>query len=167
MSALLTQPQVPIWVVGFVCTILSGIIGDRMPHRRGLLIIGGLALLCILGIITTVVFDFKARYVFIAFMTAGAWVGFAQAMAFIAEVLSDLLPEVRAFTIGMMSCAATTGNIYGAYLFPAENAPKHILGFGMCAGFGGVASILFLVLYVAEVRKRRRLAGEAARLIAT
>jgi hypothetical protein len=90
-------------------------------------------------------------------MTAGVWVAFAQVMAFIAEVLSDLLPEVRAFTISMMSCAATTGNVYGAYLFPAENAPKHILGFSMCAAGGGISSMLFLVLYISEVRKRKRL----------
>ncbi|KAK0620771.1 pantothenate transporter liz1 [Immersiella caudata] len=147
---------VPIWVVSFVCTIASGFIGDRSPPRRGILVVGGLAVLCILAIVTTNVYDFKARYVFLAFMTAGAWVAFAQVMAFIAEVLSDLLPEVRAFTIGMMSCAATTGNVYGAYLFPAENAPKHILGFSMCAMSGGVSSMLFLVLYISEVRKRKR-----------
>lgn len=148
---------VPIWTVGFVFTMLSGIIGDRFPPKRGLLIVGGLILLSILSIITCFVFDFKARYVFLSFMAAGAWVGFAQCMAFIAEVLSDLLPEVRAFTIGMMSCAATTGNLYGAYIWPAENAPKHLLGFGMCAALGAVAAALFTILYVAEMRKRRRL----------
>ncbi|KAK0641807.1 pantothenate transporter liz1 [Cercophora newfieldiana] len=148
---------VPIWTVGFVFTMLSGIIGDRYPPKRGLLIVGGLCGLSILSIITCFVFDFKARYVFLAFMAAGAWVGFAQCMAFIAEVLSDSLPEVRAFTIGMMSCAATTGNLYGAYIWPAENAPKHLLGFGMCAALGAVAAGLFTVLYVAEMRKRKRL----------
>lgn len=147
--------QVPIWVVGFVCTIISGIIGDRYPIHRGLLIIGGLIVLTIIAIITTVVYNFTARYVFLCFMSGGAWVAFAQIMAFIAEVLSDLRPEVRAFTIGMMSCAATSGNVYGAYLWPAENAPKHILGFAVCAASGGLSAILYGVLYVAEVKKKR------------
>lgn len=146
---------VPIWVVGFVCTIISGIIGDRYPPQRGLLIVGGLILLTILAIITTVVYNFTARYILLSFMSGGAWVAFAQIMAFIAEVLSDLRPEVRAFTIGLMSCAATTGNVYGAYLWPAENAPKHILGFAVCAASGGLAVILYGILYLAEVKKRR------------
>jgi hypothetical protein len=46
-----------------------------------------------------------------------------------------------------VSMAAQCGYFYGAYCFPAENAPKHLLGFGTVAGTSGCASALYLLLW--------------------
>ena len=138
---------VPIWVVGFVFSLASGLLGDRIPRLRPLIIIGGNGLLTIMAVLTCAVYDFKARYVFLAFMTGGVWGAFSQTLAYIAELFGEALPEVRAFSIGVMAATAQTGNIYGAYLFPAENAPKHLLGFGLVAGTAGACAILFALIH--------------------
>lgn len=134
----------------------AGWICDRWPHYRAWLIVSGFGLLSVMAIAACAVYEFKARYVLLAFMTGGLWGGFSQSLAYIAEVFQEMPPEVRAVQIGVMTAAANTGNIYGAYLWPAENAPKHLLGFGMVASTSAVAAFLFWVIWFGDTRKRRQ-----------
>lgn len=145
---------VPIWVVGFVFGVLSGFAGDHVPRWRPLLIIAGFALLTVMAICVCAVYDFTARYVLLAFMTGGAWAAFSQSMAYLAELFGEALPEVRAFSIGLVSATAQIGNIYGAYLFPPENAPKHLLGFAMVAGTAGLCALIFVFVFWKERAQR-------------
>jgi hypothetical protein len=147
---------VPIWVVGFVFTVIVGFGADRIPQHRTLLIAGCLLLLTVMGVITCVVYGFTARYVFLSFMTGGAWGAFSQAIAFMAEVFQDRPPEMRAIAMGVITMAANTGNIYGAYLFPKEHAPKYLLGFGMVAATGGVSTIIYMLIW-SMIRREKRL----------
>jgi len=147
---------VPIWVVGFVFTIISGFGTDRIPRYRGLLIAGCLLLLMVMAIITCVVYNFTARYVFLAFMAGGVWGAYALIIAYVAELFQDLLPEVRAVVVGLVGMAANTGYIYGAYLFPKEHAPKYLLGFGVVAATAAISSIILIILWV-MVRRTERL----------
>ncbi len=152
---------VPIWAVGFVFAVGSGFIADRIPQHRALYIAGCLSLLAVMAIVTCGVHNFTARYVFLAFMTGGVWGGFSQAAAYIAELFQDKPPEVRAVTMGIMTMAANTGNIYGAYLFPAENAPKHLLGFGMVAATAGCSTIIFAFLWYMQTGRNRVAKGQS------
>ncbi|KAK4209549.1 putative transporter-like protein 21 [Rhypophila decipiens] len=146
---------VPLWVVGFVFSILSGIIGDRIPQHRAIVIVAGLSTSVILAIATCFVFDFTARYVLIAFMTGGVWAAFSGTFALCAELFQDVPPEVRALTLGIMSMASNTGNVYGAYLWPKEHAPKYLLGFGMVAATAGMTSIIFTAMWLKQQQERR------------
>jgi len=145
---------VPIWVVAFVFALASGFAGDYAPARRPLIIIAGFTLLTVMAIAVCSVYGFTVRYVLLAFMTGGAWVGFSQCTAYLAELFAPDLPEVRAFCFGVVAATAQIGNIYGAYLFPAENAPKHLLGFGMVAGTSGLCVIIFAFVYWKERREK-------------
>jgi len=147
---------VPIWVVGFVFTMICGFGSDRIPQYRGLLIAGCLFLLMVMAIITCVVYGFTARYVFLAFMAGGIWGAYAQLIAYSAELFQDRPPEVRAVVVGLVAMAGNTGYIYGAYLFPREHAPKYLLGFGMVSATAGVASIIHMLIW-AKVRRAKRL----------
>ncbi|KAK3313973.1 major facilitator superfamily domain-containing protein [Apodospora peruviana] len=146
---------VPIWVVGFVFAVSSGSISDRMPQYRALIIAACLGLNGLMAAITCGVYDFKARYVLLAFMTGGVWGGFTQAMAFTAELFQHFPPEVRALALGIMSIAANTGNIYGAYIFPKEHAPKYLLGFGMVAATGTLSGGIFALMWYWGRREKR------------
>lgn len=107
-----------------------------------------------MGVVSCAVYDFKARYVFLAIATGGLWGGFSQSMAFIAELFQPLKPEVRAVTLGVMSAAAMAGSIYGAYFFPAEHAPKYLLGFGMVAVTGALSAMTFFLIWWFDTRPK-------------
>jgi MFS family permease len=147
---------VPIWVVGFVFTISVGFGADRIPQHRTLFIAGSVCILSIMGIATCIVYNFTARYVFLSFMTGGVWGAYSQAVAFMAEVFQDRPPEMRAIAMGIMTAAANTGFIYGAYLFPKEHAPKYLLGFGVVAATGGVTTIIYIFIW-SMLRRERHL----------
>jgi predicted MFS family arabinose efflux permease len=147
---------VPIWVVAFVFAMVSGFVGDYRPARRPFLIMGGFGLLTVMAIGVCSVYGFTERYVLLAFMTGGAWVGFSQCTAYLAELFAPDHPQVRALCFGIVAATAQIGNIYGAYLFPAENAPKHLLGFGMVAGTSGLCVFIFAFVYWKERREKAR-----------
>ncbi|KAK4182958.1 putative transporter-like protein 21 [Podospora australis] len=146
---------VPIWAVGLVFTMASGFVTDRLPHWRVPVLASCLLLSVIMAVITCAVYNFKARYVFLALMTGGVWAGFTQGIAYIAELFQDVPPEQRAVTMGLMSVVGSTGNVYGAYLFPAGHAPKYLVGFGMVAATGAIAAGSFLLIWILERRKQR------------
>lgn len=159
---MLTRAKAPIWAVAFVFTIAAGFIADRIPMYRGLVISSGVGLTTICGIMVCVVFNFTARYVLLAFMTAGIWVSYSQILAYIGDVMGATHPDVRAFAVGVMTMAAQAGYIFGAYVFPTENAPKHLLGFGMVAASAGLCSAVHVVTWLVwrrETRAQRKLSG--------
>jgi len=146
----------PIWGVAVVFNLASGFGADRIPQYRGLVVTFGLALISLTAILTCVIYDFTARYVLLSFMTGGLWVAYSQSLAYLAELFRDLDPGVRSFCIGIMTIAAQTGYLYGAYLFPNENAPKHLLGFGTVAGTSACGAVLYCFLWWAVRYSERR-----------
>ncbi|KAK3325920.1 major facilitator superfamily domain-containing protein [Apodospora peruviana] len=151
----------PIWAVGFVFTMAAGFLTDRAPRYRGLVVSSSLMFLAIMGVAVCAVYDFTVRYVLLAFMTGGIWSAYSQVLAYAGELFSDVHPDVRAFAIATDSLTSQTGYLYGAYLFPAENAPKHLLGFGMVVAMAGVSSICyFLIWMVASGKLKRHYAGQ-------
>lgn len=146
---------VPLWVVGFFFSLAAGFVCDRVPQHRGILIAAWLSSTVVLAIVICVVYNFTARYVLLAFMTGGVWAAFSQTMAFCAELFQDVPPEVRALTLGIMSMASNVGNVYGAYLWPKEHAPKYLLGFGMVAGTATAVMIIFTFMWYKGRRDAR------------
>ncbi|KAK4444206.1 MFS general substrate transporter [Podospora aff. communis PSN243] len=149
----------PIWGVAVVFNLASGFAADRIPHYRGLVVVAGLVLISLTALLTCVIHNFTARYVLLSFMTGGLWVAYSQCLAYLGDLFRNLHPDVRSFAIGMTTVAAQMGYFYGAYCFPAENAPKHLLGFGMVAGSSGCSSGLYFLLWWAARyfdRKRSR-----------
>lgn len=109
-----------------------------------------------MAILMCVIYDLKARYVLLSFMTGGLWVAYPQSLAYLGELFREEHPDIRSFCIGIVTIAAQTSYFYGAYLFPTENAPKHLLGFGTIAGTSGSSSFVFLFLWWAVRYSERR-----------
>lgn len=54
--------------------------------------------------------------------------------------------EVRGISLAIVNAMGNLAQIYGAYLFPSNEAPKYLTGFGVISGlcFTGVVSYIAL-----------------------
>lgn len=98
---------------------------------------------------TTIVTNFQARYVLLVFMAAGLWSSNALALSFASSSFAHMSREGRAVSLAFVNAMGNLAQIYGAYLFPSEDAPRYIMGFSvvsaMCAFGVGVYSSLHAV----------------------
>jgi len=102
----------------------------------------------LMSVVICVVYNLTARYALICLMTGGIFISYGQILAYGGELFYDMHPDVRSFAVGILVIFSQTGYIYGAYLFPAENAPKHLLGFGTVAATAGVCGILHVFIWL-------------------
>jgi hypothetical protein len=60
--------------------------------------------------------------------------------------------EVRAISLAFVNAMGNLAQIYGAYLFPEEDAPKYLLGFGVISGMCAFGFVVFCISHIV-VRK--------------
>jgi uncharacterized membrane protein YedE/YeeE len=107
----------------------------------------------ITSICVYVVYNFTARYVLLVVMAAGLWASNALSLSFASSTFGDMDPEVRAIALALMNGMGNLAQIYGAYLFPSDDAPKYLLGFGVISGMLGVGVITYIVMQIIVKRK--------------
>ncbi|KAJ0159046.1 putative transporter [Colletotrichum tanaceti] len=139
---------VPIYAFAFVCTAITGFYGDRIPGHRGLVIAGWLTFSAVTSICVCVVYNFTARYVLLVLMAAGLWASNAMSLSFASSTFGSMDAEVRAIALALMNALGNLAQIYGAYLFPENDAPKYLLGFGVISGMLGLGVVVYLVMHV-------------------
>lgn len=145
--------QVPIYAFAFVCTAITGYFSDRIPDHRGIVIAPWLAFSMITSIIVCAVYNFTARYVLLILMAAGLWASNALSLSFASSTFGSMEPEVRAVALAVMNAMGNLAQIYGAYLFPSDDAPKYLVGFGVISGMLGFGVTVYILLHVAVRRK--------------
>ncbi|KAK0652827.1 major facilitator superfamily domain-containing protein [Cercophora newfieldiana] len=148
---------VPIWVAAFVWSIGICILADRMSPKLSLLLSLSITYALVLTIAVCAVYGTLQRYILFVFMATAIFSTIPLGAAFAASTLRDMPPEARAVAVGLTGIGAQLGNIYGAYLFPVEAAPKYLVGFGVMAGTQGVAAVLFLIAFI--LLRRRDMKG--------
>ena len=144
---------VPIYAVAFVCTAISGILADKIPNYRGLVIGGWLTFSLVTSILVCTIYNFTARYALLVLMAAGLWASNALSLSFAGATFGDLKPEVRAIALAIVNAMGNLAQIYGAYLFPSKDAPKYLMGFGVISGMLGFGAIVYVVMHVLTRRK--------------
>lgn len=144
----------PIYAVAFVCTAITTFFADRVSNHRGLLISSWLAFALITAICVCVIYDFTARYVLLVLMAAGLWSSNALALSFASATFGDMEPEVRAIALALVNAMGNLAQIYGAYLFPADDKPKYLMGFGVISGMLGFGTFVYIFMHVAVRRKQ-------------
>lgn len=137
---------IPIYLAAFVCTVFSSIMMDRYPQYRGAVIASWMALSMVCAIITCAVYDFKARYALLVIMASGLWSSNALSLAYASTTFGTMSDEVRGISLAFVNAMGNLAQIYGAYLFPSDDSPKYLMGFGVISGlcFTGVISYLLL-----------------------
>ena len=98
-----------------------------------------------------------ARYALLIIMATGVWTTLPVGVSFAATTFRDMEPEARAVAVSITGVGAHLGTFYGAYLFPAESAPKYIFGFATMAATQAVSSFAFFTLFLLLRRREARL----------
>jgi MFS family permease len=142
------RQQVPIYAFAFVCTVAAGIVGDKFPHLRGLIIAGWLCFSMITSIVVCVVHDFTARYVLLVLMAAGLWASNAMSLSFASSTFASMDAEVRAIALALMNGMGNLAQIYGAYLFPTSDRPQYTMGFGVISGMLGFGVCVYVTMFI-------------------
>lgn len=145
--------QIPIYAFAFVCTAISGIFADRIPSHRGLVIAAWLSFSMATSIAVCAVYNFTARYVLLVLMAAGLWASNAISLSFASSTFGDMDTEVRAIALALMNALGNLAQIYGAYLFPSDDSPKYLMGFGVISGMLGLGVCVYITMFVL-VRRR-------------
>ncbi|KAK7432819.1 hypothetical protein QQZ08_000682 [Neonectria magnoliae] len=137
---------IPIYIVAFVCTAVTGFFMDRHPSKRGFVLGAWMAIAMICAIIICAVYNFKARYALLVIMASALWASNGLALSYTSSTFSEAPAEVRAILLAFVNAMGNLAQIYGAYLFPTEDQPKYLMGFGVISGlcFTGVAAYLAL-----------------------
>ncbi|KAF1993466.1 pantothenate transporter liz1 [Amniculicola lignicola CBS 123094] len=148
---------VPIYAVAFVCTAITGIFADKIPQHRGLVIAGWLTFALVTSILVCTVYNFTARYALLVLMAAGLWSSNAIALSFAGATFGSLEPEVRAIALALVNAMGNLAQIYGAYLFPTEDAPKYLMGFGVISGMLGLGVCVYICMHVFLRRSEGRM----------
>jgi hypothetical protein len=137
---------VPIYAVAFVCTAITTYFADSISNHRGIVISSWLGFSLITSILVCVIYDFKL-------MAAGLWASNAVALSFASATFGSMEPEVRAIALALVNAMGNLAQIYGAYLFPADDKPKYLMGFGVISGMLGFGICVYLFMHVAVRRK--------------
>ncbi|KAI9370344.1 major facilitator superfamily domain-containing protein [Aspergillus egyptiacus] len=139
---------VPIWAVAFVCTAITSLFADKLANHRGLIIAGWLAFSTATSIIVCAVYNFTARYVLLVLMAAGLWASNAVSLSFASSAMGSMDAEVRAVALALVNAFGNLAQIYGAYLFPEDDAPKYLMGFGVISGMSGFGVCVYAAMHV-------------------
>ncbi|WYZ35474.1 hypothetical protein EsH8_X_000121 [Colletotrichum jinshuiense] len=139
---------VPIYAFAFVCTAITGYYGDKIPDHRGLIIAAWLTFSMVTSIIVCVVYNFTARYVLLVLMAAGLWASNAMSLSFASSTFGSMDAEVRAIALALMNALGNLAQIYGAYLFPTDDAPKYLVGFGVISGMLGFGVVVYILMHI-------------------
>ena len=139
---------IPIYIAAFICTAITGVFMDRHPTKRGYVLACWMSVAMLCAIVTCVVYNFKARYALLVVMASGLWASNGLALSYTSSTFSETPAEVRAILLAFVNAMGNLAQIYGAYLFPSNDAPKYLLGFGVISGlcFTGVLAYLALAL---------------------
>ncbi|KAJ4377726.1 hypothetical protein N0V83_000555 [Neocucurbitaria cava] len=144
---------VPIYAVAFVCTAVTTYFADSISNHRGLVIACWLCFSLITSILVCTIYNFTARYALLVLMAAGLWASNAVALSYASATFGSMQPEVRAIALALVNALGNLAQIYGAYLFPADDKPKYLMGFGVISAMLGFGCIVYIFMHVALRRK--------------
>ncbi|KAE9962945.1 hypothetical protein BLS_009860 [Venturia inaequalis] len=118
---------VPIYAVSFVAVAATGYFMDKIPRHRGLVIAGWLGISFICSVCICTIYNPTARL----------------SLSYAASTFGAMPQEVRGVSLAIVNAMGNTAQIHGAYLFPSEDGPKYLKGFGAVSGMCGFGIVIY------------------------
>lgn len=100
------------------------------------------------SILVCAIYNFTARYALLVLMAAGLWSSNALSLSFASSTFGSMDAEVRAIALAVMNGLGNLAQIYGAYLFPSDDAPKYLMGFGVISGMLGFGVVVYITMHI-------------------
>ncbi|KAF4466485.1 allantoate permease [Fusarium albosuccineum] len=150
---------VPIFGVAFVITVITGYLADKKNEWRGVILCAWMTVAMLCAIITCVVYDFKARYALLVIMAAALWASNGLSLSYASATFGSMPNETRAISLAFVNAMGNLAQIYGAYLFPSEDKPKYLKGFGVISGLCFTGAVSYIALHVLLKRAAKRYQG--------
>lgn len=139
---------VPIYAVAFVCVAITGYFSDKFPLQRGAIIACWLSVSLTCSVVICVVYSFTARYALLVIMAAGLWSTNGLSLSYASSTFGSMPQETRAVSLALVNALGNLAQIYGAYLFPSDDAPKYLLGFGVISGMCAFGVFIYALAHV-------------------
>ncbi|KAL1632421.1 hypothetical protein SLS56_003663 [Neofusicoccum ribis] len=141
---------VPIYGASFLLVGLLTYTLDLHPHRRAAAIAACLAFATAASIAVAACSPtaYAARYALLVVMAAALWSANALALALASSAFGARPRAVRAVSLALVNALGNLAQIYGAYLFPARDAPAYRMGFGVVSGMCGLGVGVYAVAQV-------------------
>ncbi|KAL4868726.1 hypothetical protein BDV12DRAFT_209030 [Aspergillus spectabilis] len=141
---------IPIYAAAFVITAIIGYIADNHQAHRGYFLVAMMSLSTICAVIICAVYNFQARYALLVLMGSGLWASNALSLSYASTSFAEMPREVRAISLALVNAMGNLAQIYGAYLFPDEDAEKYLMGFGVISGLcaTGIGAYLALQIFL-------------------
>ncbi|KAL2814878.1 major facilitator superfamily domain-containing protein [Aspergillus cavernicola] len=139
---------IPIYVAAFICTAITGYIADRPAQYpyRGYFLVSWMTVAIICSVVMCAVYDFRARYALLVIMASGLWASNGLSLSYASTSFSGMPREVRAISLALVNAMGNLAQIYGAYLFPSEDEPEYLMGFGVISGLCFTGALAYLAL---------------------
>ncbi|KAH9892113.1 major facilitator superfamily domain-containing protein [Xylariomycetidae sp. FL2044] len=147
---------IPIYVVAFACTSVTGYFMDRHARWRGVVLGFWMSVAMVCAVVICGVYDFKARYALLVVMASGLWASNGLSLAYASSTFGSMPNEIRAIALAFVNAMGNLAQIYGAYLFPSDDAPKYLMGFGVISGLCFTGVVSYLALHVLLKRSPQR-----------
>ncbi|KIW77637.1 hypothetical protein Z517_07469 [Fonsecaea pedrosoi CBS 271.37] len=134
---------VPIYAVTLVVTVATGFSADH-TRQKAYHVVGCSVLAIVSFIICAASTHFSVRYAFICF-------GFAGVQACVPLLISwevTMFPgrERRAVSVPIINGFGNLASVYGSFIWPAEDAPRYIMGFAVMTSFMFIAgAVAFMI----------------------
>jgi hypothetical protein len=76
-------------------------------------------------------------------MASGRLSSNALSLAYSASTFAPMSQEARGVSLAFVNGVVSLSQIYGAYLFPSQDSPKYLMGFGVISGLGAAGIVIF------------------------
>ncbi|KAL1854959.1 hypothetical protein VTK73DRAFT_8632 [Phialemonium thermophilum] len=146
---------IPIYAAAFVCNAITGYFCDRIPQWRAVILVCWMSVAMICSIVTCAVYNFQARYALLVIMASGLWASNGLALSYASSSFVYMPAEVKAIALALVNAMGNLAQIYGAYLFPSDDAPKYLMGFGVISGLCFTGMAAYLALHFVVPRPKR------------
>ncbi|KAH3663950.1 hypothetical protein OGAPHI_004664 [Ogataea philodendri] len=140
---------IPIYAAAFVLNLIIAYISDRYQNLRPVLLTVLLFCSGVFSLVVVLVYGYTERYAMLVLMASCLWSANALALSYSSIGLSHKDSKTRGVGLALINAFGNLAQIYGSYLFPSDDSPKYIMGFGVITGmcFFGFLTYGCMALY--------------------
>jgi hypothetical protein len=144
---------VPLYVSAFLIVVPVAIFADHIYAYRPILCASSLIVGSVFCALSAGIYAYIPRYVFLVFINSMIWTANPLALSYASVSMGPLDPETRAISLAIINGMGNLAQIYGSYIFPSEDAPRYLKGFGTYAGLLALGAGLYVTAFF-SIRKR-------------